>query len=66
MCAISPLDLYPGDIVVVEVYIVRSQEPGSGATSAVFYLNAVNVLSQAPRPLRVQRPEHEAGFCGHI
>lgn len=61
MALVEPLSLFPGDIVLSELYLIRSEEQ-FGATSAAFHLNAVNVLCWGPRPTRVAQMDPEPDF----
>ena len=61
MTLVDPLRLFPGDVVLSELYIIRSEEQ-FGATSAAFHLNAVNVLAWGPRPTRVAQLDPEPNF----
>lgn len=61
MSHVDPLDLFPGDLAMLELYFVRTEED-SGFTSAAFHINAVNVISWGPRPSRVAEADNEPEF----
>ena len=66
MSTVSPVYLRPGDVAVLEVYLLRSLDEHSGATSGSFYMNAVNILAWAPRPGHEARESSEPSFRGYI
>lgn len=65
MARVSPLRLFPGDLVLLEIYVLRTEEL-VGCTSAAFHLNAVNVLCFAPRPTRVPEADDIPDFLDTI
>ncbi|RPD64424.1 hypothetical protein L227DRAFT_608085 [Lentinus tigrinus ALCF2SS1-6] len=61
MSLVEPIALFPGDVVLLELYMVRTEEQ-VGLTSAAFHLNAVNVLTWGPHPTRVAQLDDQLDF----